>query len=618
MPKRLKKVRGRSVIAAVAGLAVAVTAGYLATGTASANQTPAPPPSVQHRDPMNAQAVKAGASRKAPLGSKKAKKGPETPGKKGATFAKKQTVHTDITGGVPVNAADNPSVVGIQAYFYLDDGTGTGTSDLWVSTCTGTVLSPTRVLTAGHCNVDLPYGTIDVIAGRNDLSLATSGFVARVANTFTAPGFNYPAINHGDIPNDDVTVLSLKDPLPAAYVPATLAAQGAADPAEGTDAYIVGYGVTQRTLNDSGILRAASVPIKSDATCSAAWPGDFNGTKMLCAGTVTPPTSTCAGDSGGPIFTGAADARVQVGITDWGPETCGSTYSVYSAINNYSNVIKAQISLEGANNLDFTGDGHSDLFGRDPADGSLVFGSGAGFQAGSFGGFSEEPANRYWYATRGNFSKFTKLFRVNNWGGDKTESVFARDSAGHLFNYRTDGYGNFLGGAPLEIGSGWNQFNQIMVTNDWTGNGRPNLIGRTPAGGLVLYTSNGAGGWENPHGTVIGSGWGSFNTILTPGSWLGDGHQSLIGRKANGELWLYNSNGAGGWTNPSGTKIGSGWNGFSTFLSIGDFNGDKFVDLLGVTPTGNLRLYTTNGKGAWLNSSGPVIDTGWNYYNMIF
>ena len=49
-------------------------------------------------------------------------------------------------------------------------------------------------------------------------------------------------------------------------------------------------------------------------------------------------------------------------------------------------------------------------------------------------------------------------------------------------------------GVPLQIGSGWNMFNEIMVTNDWIGNGLPNLIGRKSNGELWLYNSNGSGG----------------------------------------------------------------------------------------------------------------------------
>jgi hypothetical protein len=612
-PKR-HRVRARSIIAIVAGVAVVAAAGVLATGSADADtSTPSGPISITQRDSAKGlQAAKKLPLKDKPAGARRATSMPSKFGKRGKAFDPARTSSPRITGGTPANAVDFPSVVGIESFFYLDSD-GDGSAELWVATCTGSVLSSTRILTAGHCIVDLPYGRTFVIAGRNNLDADTNGFVARVSNTWTNPSFNYEALLTSDaVPVDDVSVLTLKDALPGAYTATALAAQGADDPADGTSATIVGYGATERTNNDYGILRSATVPIKSDATCASAWGTDFNSTKMMCAG-IPPTTDTCAGDSGGPIFTGAADARVQVGITDWGSSDCGSQYGVYEALNYYSDVVKGQITLNGPNQMDFTGDGHADLFGRWAANGELDAGTSAGFATNTYGGMSG-----VWIANASNWNRFTKLFRVNNWSGDNTESIFARDAAGKLYNYRSNGTGDLLGGTPPQIGNGWNAFNDIMVTNNWTGNGLPNLIGRTPAGKLILYNADGHGGWLNPKGTEIGNGWGSFNAILTPGAWLGDGHQSLIGRKANGELWLYTSDGHGGWVDPHGTRIGTGWGGFPTFLSVGDWNGDNLVDMIGITTSGDVRLYTSNGHGGWINGRGIVVDTGWSGYNMIF
>jgi V8-like Glu-specific endopeptidase len=617
-PKR-HKVRARTIIGIVAGLAVVAGAGVLATGSANADTSGTPGPiTITQGDHLKG--LKVGADSKVlpakdmPKNARRATSMPTKFGKRGPAFQPKKTKSTNITGGTPANASDFPSVVGIESFFYVDDD-GDGTAEGYVATCTGTVLSSTRILTAGHCIVDLPYGTTFVIAGRNNLDLDTNGFVARVSNTYTDPHFNYEALSGSNppAPANDVSVLTLKDALPAAYTPTAIAAQGAADPAADTSATIVGYGRTARDTLDEGILRSATVPIKADSECTATWGTDFNPTKNLCAGT-PPTTDTCAGDSGGPIFTGDADSRVQVGITDWGAEVCGSAYGVFTAISNYSASIKAQVTLAGPNQLDFTGDGHADLFGRLASTGQLDVATGAGFATNTYGGVS----GPHWIADGGNWNRFSKLFRVNNWGGDKTESVFARDSAGKLYNYRSDGAGNFIGGTPPQIGSGWNMFNDIMVTNNWIGNGLPNLIGRKPNGDLILYNANGHGGWLNPKGTQIGTAWGGFNAILTPGSWLGDGRQSLIGRKTNGELWLYTSNGHGGWADTHGKKIGTGWGGFPTFLSPGDWSGDNLVDMIGVTSAGDVRLYTSNGKGGWINGKGTVIDRGWKVYNTVF
>jgi len=109
----------------------------------------------------------------------------------------------------------------------------------------------------------------------------------------------------------------------------------------------------------------------------------------------------------------------------------------------------------------------------------------------------------------------------------------------------------------------------------------------------------------------IGVGWGAFDTILTPGTWNRDGYQALIGRTPSGDLYLYHSDGQGGWLNSGvGIKIGVGWNGFSRFMSVGDWNGDRLIDVIGVTSAGATYMYKTDGHGNWLNPNGQVIANG--------
>lgn len=81
---------------------------------------------------------------------------------------------------------------------------------------------------------------------------------------------------------------------------------------------------------------------------------------------------------------------------------------------------------------------------------------------------------------------------------------------------------------------------------------------------------------------------------------------------------MYQSDSKGGWTNPLGTKIGSGWQGFKNIMVPGDWSGDNMMDMLGVDGSGRMRLYTTNGYGQWIDSSGGVIGTGWGVFNLVF
>ncbi len=512
-----------------------------------------------------------------------------------------------VVGGTLANAVDYPYIVGLRSIYYEDDGVGG--LDAWESTCTGTIVGATKILTAAHCTYDLPLGTTYVIAGRNDLDDNNSGgFVAKVASTWIHPQYGY----YPDVPRYDVAVLTLKQALPNPYTPIDLIPQGDSTGQNATDpSRILGYGVTGSNNADSGLLRTATVSIRADATCTTSLGGEYDAATSLCAG--DPGVDTCGGDSGGPLVIDDGGNPVQVGVTSWGPVNCGTSYGAYAQVNQFSTPITADLTRSDPNNSDWTGDGHSDLIARTAA-GKLYLYYGTGlFRSPSiapFGSIVTEIGTGW--------AGFTKVFRVKNWNGDGHESIMACTIKGELLQYRSDGAGNFTSNGP--VGSGWNVFNDIVVTNNWTNNGRPNLLGRTANGDLYLYTSNGAGGWmNNGTGIKIGWGWGMFDTILTPGTWLGDGRQTLIGRTPAGQLRLYQSNGMGGWINGAGVPIGSGWNAFTRFMSPGDLNGDNMTDMIGVNGAGTLYLYMSDGQGNWLNSGiGTVIGSGWNGFTAIF
>lgn len=542
---------------------------------------------------------------------------PPTPGLKGPLFQSTSTgADPRIVGGTTVSASQYPWIVGVVTY--LDNDAGIG----W---CSGTVVAPNKVLTAAHCTAD-GAGTTRVIAGHDQLlddfgNVTPGGYVAEVGSTWTHQGWNIAAQYNGSADRilDDVSVLTLKTNLPSAYTPVTLAGQGEAAYAAGDTADIVGYGV-DLVKDASGDyveiqdtrLRKASVPIKSDSFCASdanAVGIGYDSGRMLCAGngtTSTPSSDTCGGDSGGPLLVGGK----QVGITDWGYGYCGEHPGFYEEVNYYSNAIKADFTRPPLVNADWTGDGHTDLIARD-SNGRLRLYVGSGFSNDGYGGFwSSRIINSGW-------GGFKRVFRVYNWNGDKKPSIMAVNTAGELYIYNTDGWGNFVGGAK-KIGTGWGNFTALMVTNNWLGNNLPSLMVRKSNGELWRYTSNGTGGWLNPAGTRIGTGWNGFNLFLTPGAWKGDGKEVLIGRTSTGYLRMYQTDLMGGWTNPSGTQIGSGWGNYKNILTPGDWNGDNMMDMLGINSSYQMRLYTTDGKGNWIDASGKVISSGWSGFNLVF
>jgi secreted trypsin-like serine protease len=79
-------------------------------------------------------------------------------------------------------------------------------------------------------------------------------------------------------------------------------------------------------------MRAARVPIVSDARARDAYGPSYVGALMVAAGRED--KDTCSGDSGGPMFARQSDKRYQIGITSFG-RGCGvrGYPGVYTEVN---------------------------------------------------------------------------------------------------------------------------------------------------------------------------------------------------------------------------------------------------------------------------------------------
>ncbi|MER7498167.1 serine protease [Streptomyces pharetrae] len=172
--------------------------------------------------------------------------------------------------------------------------------------CGGTLVSPTKVVTAAHCMVGESPSGVRVVGGRTYLN-GTNGTVARVSKIWIHP--NYTTATRGE----DVAVLTLSTAMPyttAKYVSSTDTSVYAA----GTTARVLGWGTTSSGGSSSNQLRTATVPIVSDTSCGGSYGSDYVKSEMVCAGYSSGGVDTCQGDSGGPLLVGG----VLAGITSWG------------------------------------------------------------------------------------------------------------------------------------------------------------------------------------------------------------------------------------------------------------------------------------------------------------
>jgi endonuclease G len=168
--------------------------------------------------------------------------------------------------------------------------------------CTGVLIAPTIVLTAGHCNDST---LTSVLVGASSLARAGDGELIDVVQRF-----EYPRSQE----TEDLTVLVLARASQQAPRPLATGWAGA-DIRNGARAEIVGYGAIDRDAKQYiDELQQAKTTI-TDANCTK---------KVGCNAGVAPGgelgaggmgVDTCPGDSGGPLYLPTSYGRFVAGIT---------------------------------------------------------------------------------------------------------------------------------------------------------------------------------------------------------------------------------------------------------------------------------------------------------------
>jgi secreted trypsin-like serine protease len=189
-----------------------------------------------------------------------------------------------------------------------------------VDVCTGTIVAPTLVLTAGHCAEDVGTGiprepsefevqTWARFAGR------LSPHSAAVSRVLVYPGFD-PGSGVGD-----AALLELSKA--TAGPPIRLATEADESPV-GTSAVITGWGRTDGAtpVTERPFLRWADTVVQSPAWCAGQVRGFFARRQLCVMNAPSDNTAGCAGDSGGPLLVKRAGDTIELGVLD------GSAYLV--------------------------------------------------------------------------------------------------------------------------------------------------------------------------------------------------------------------------------------------------------------------------------------------------
>jgi hypothetical protein len=232
------------------------------------------------------------------------------------------------------------------------------------SGCTGTLIAPDRVLTAGHCLQGFSPVGYSVLIGKDGNALVRPGqdrFAAAIANGgIPARGFaihpkfkeSFPFAHRGPqnaIALDDVGVILLAQPV-SGITPVKLpgADHRTVEKVRET-ASILGYGNTSsRPTSSPKSLLTGKMSVISTAACKKAYPHAIIASE-ICGQDLkskrAPLIQACAGDSGGPFIRQTSQGPVQIGITSWGPEVkdakCGRRHlpGVYMRTSSFPSFI---------------------------------------------------------------------------------------------------------------------------------------------------------------------------------------------------------------------------------------------------------------------------------------
>ena len=177
---------------------------------------------------------------------------------------------------------------------------------------------------------------------------------------------------------------------------------------------------------------------------------------------------------------------------------------------------------------------------------------------------------------------------AGDWNGDGHADVLTRStSTGHVWLYRGTGDGRLLERTLLH--SGWGDKRDLVVTADLTGDERPDLLARDADGTVYVYPSDGAGGTQQrrlAHAALFAT------DLVTPaGFWDGDGVRDLIVRNA-ADKRLYLVPGTTTGTLGTPVPLSGDFAAYDRIVGTGDFNGDGHPDLLArESSTGRLWLF---------------------------
>lgn len=230
-------------------------------------------------------------------------------------------LNTGIVNGTPVKSQEDISRSTVDLYITIERGPQT----IFTNFCSGTLIAPDTVITAGHCIEDLKkeleftnddyvksvqvgFGS-DIATSPKDQKVKFRKLRAVQAH----PEYFVGAVEHADtVAIKDIAMLKLAEVAPQGFVPALLPAPDF-KLKKGQVLTLAGFGLTD------GIKQTPAKSLnKVNVTIDEP---DFSATQFAYS-TIKGQTA-CNGDSGGPAYFRNPEGKLVVlGATSWGDNRC--------------------------------------------------------------------------------------------------------------------------------------------------------------------------------------------------------------------------------------------------------------------------------------------------------